>query len=63
MSEQCAWIEDSDGVWETECGEAFYFDTEGPPSSHRMKFCTFCGKPLVESLYDKEAERKAGSDS
>jgi hypothetical protein len=47
----CHWkIDDvgGDSVWETTCGQSFYFDGDGGPLSHGLRWCGFCGKPLVE---------------
>ncbi len=41
----CCWTDDGDGLWETECGEAFVF-TDGGPAENKAKFCPYCGKPL-----------------
>jgi len=36
-------------VWESDCGEGFQFTDEGP-IANRMKFCCYCGKPLIEKI-------------
>lgn len=46
----CDWQEDSDGIWETSCGEAWVC-TEGTPAENNMKFCHSCGKHLKEHRY------------
>lgn len=43
----CDWQEDSDGIWETSCGEAWVC-TEGTPTENDMRFCHSCGKHLKE---------------
>lgn len=43
----CQWTGDDDGVWHTDCGEAFFFG----PSENKMKFCGYCGKLLEEVKY------------
>ena len=45
----CTWTPDSDpdySMWETGCGQAWSFTTEGP-KENGMKFCHSCGKRLV----------------
>jgi hypothetical protein len=44
----CTWIENVDGIWETECHMAFEF-IDGRPSENNYAYCPFCGKQLVES--------------
>ena len=56
----CAWTEDDNGCWETDCGGAFGID-EGTPSENGMRFCCYCGRPLegqawTESDEDEEIE-------
>jgi hypothetical protein len=47
MTDTCTWHEDeNDGCWDTDCGEAFVLN-DGTPESNHMKFCCYCGKPLV----------------
>jgi len=41
----CQWTEDDDGVWDTECGNAFVF-TDGGPSDNNLLFCPYCGAAL-----------------
>lgn len=43
----CSWVPDSDGNYETLCGEMFTLN-DGTPSENGMKFCPYCGKPLRE---------------
>ena len=45
---ECTWECDSDGNWETDCGEMFILN-EGTPVDNSMKFCCYCGKPLREA--------------
>lgn len=44
----CAWVCDFEGIWQTDCGEAFVFEIGGPVEN-KLKFCGYCGKGLVES--------------
>jgi len=45
--EFCRWTWD-DEKWSTGCGEAFCF-IDGGPSENGMKYCTYCGKRLIEA--------------
>ncbi len=45
----CVWSEDSDGNWESGCGEMFVFN-DGTPKENKMKFCCYCGSLLEESM-------------
>ena len=49
----CEWEEDSDGAWQTTCGEAFVFPIGGGPEAHRMPYCCFCGKPILAVPYQE----------
>jgi len=49
----CVWEEDCDGNWETSCDQTFCLD-HGCPSENGMKYCCYCGKPLVEKRYAEE---------
>lgn len=51
--ESCTWFEDPDGNWGTECDEMFQFTTGGPQEND-MKFCCYCGKPLLERSFAEE---------
>lgn len=45
----CEWTSSDDpdmGWWETSCGEAWTF-IDGGPAENKMKFCPYCGKPLL----------------
>lgn len=43
--EDCRWKADEDGVYHTECDNAFFFDT-GAPADNKFKFCPYCGAKL-----------------
>jgi hypothetical protein len=45
--ETCVWAQDDDGIWLTDCENAFTLN-DGAPSENDMKFCCYCGKPLKE---------------
>jgi membrane protease subunit (stomatin/prohibitin family) len=46
----CTWTrgEYEDTVWATSCSQLFILD-DGTPADNDMKFCPYCGKPLVEA--------------
>jgi hypothetical protein len=49
---ECGWtrtpsiIEDED-TWTTLCGNVWMFE-EGTPQDNGMKFCCYCGRPIVQ---------------
>lgn len=43
----CAWKHDSEGAWETDCGEMFWLE-DGTPRENKFKFCCFCGCRLKQ---------------
>jgi len=45
--EYCIWTEDSDGIFETSCGESWFL-IGGNPESNRMKYCPYCGGKIRE---------------
>ena len=57
QGEACQWTQE-DG-WEysnnykTECGDTFSI-TEDTPLHHGMKFCCYCGKRLVQVLFESK---------
>lgn len=51
----CTWREDDEGVWQTECGDAFEFTTDGPEENN-VKYCCYCGKWIVVVKYEPEQE-------
>lgn len=44
---ECKWKADDDGIYQTECGDAFVFDS-GTPKENKFNFCCFCGKKLAD---------------
>ncbi len=48
--EVCHWKQWSGecGTYDTDCGSAFTIE-EGTPEKNEMRFCCYCGKPLVTS--------------
>ncbi len=48
----CIWKQTKDGeFWDTECDETFCFIVDGL-KENGMKFCCYCGKKLVEKLFE-----------
>jgi len=47
---ECIWKADEESNWHTGCGE-IYIILEGTPDENKMKFCTYCGKPLKQELF------------
>jgi hypothetical protein len=44
----CEWNDDDEGMFETECGNAFVFN-DGGPADNGFRFCPYCGKPIAGS--------------
>jgi hypothetical protein len=53
----CTWTYDPDGYWQTQCGDQFCF-SEGGPTENRVKFCHYCGREMVESVYANQADEE-----
>ncbi len=51
----CLWVQDSDGVWNANCGMTFEFNA-GKPSDNGAKFCLGCGKPLIEDSFEEPVD-------
>lgn len=54
--EICVWREEEWG-WQTGCGHSFSLN-EGTPSQNFMRFCCYCGLPLVENPQSQELEEE-----
>lgn len=55
--ETCTWSrnrDDESNIYETTCGNAFYFG-EGGLAENEIKFCCYCGKPAEEDLWGDDA--------
>lgn len=52
----CEWVQDSDGVWQTGCSNAFLVENEETPTENGFKFCCYCGGKLIEDGYVEEVE-------
>ena len=48
--EKCIWEEDEDANWKTLCGHTFTLN-EGTPINNHMRFCCYCGLPLLQTRY------------
>jgi len=46
LAKTCQWSEDSDGNWDTSCGETFVFE-HGGPKENKARWCQYCGGELV----------------
>lgn len=54
--ETCTWFNEfATDRYDTDCGSSFTLN-DGTPSDNRMKFCCFCGKPIVEEFEEEEDE-------
>lgn len=49
----CHWSQDSDGCWNSACGQCFEFN-EGSPRENNANFCHFCGGKMVEHGFTEE---------
>lgn len=53
MDDNCKWVEDYNGTWETSCENAFEI-TEGTPDENGMKYCPYCGKKLIQLKFNHQ---------
>ncbi len=53
----CQLSEDSDGNWETACGEILIF-TEAGPAENGYKYCPYCGGLVTVKRYELRSEEK-----
>jgi len=53
----CKWQEDADGIYHTQCGEVWFFDT-GTIKENKAKYCTYCGRLIKEEEYKEESEKE-----
>lgn len=54
----CAWSENDDGFYETECGNSFQF-IDGGAADNNATFCQYCGKKIGEHWFDDMPEGDA----
>lgn len=59
MSQSCTWAQEGPdtGTWSTQCGNLFELN-DGAPADNNMKFCCYCGKPLVGIPYTEDDEEQ-----
>ena len=50
--DQCRWVENADGYWDTTCLHAFEFTT-GDPGTDGMYYCPYCGGELEQVDYEE----------
>ena len=51
--DSCHWQEDADGIWQTDCGNAFEFTADGP-TENEFRFCPYCGGKI--SIHEEAQE-------
>jgi hypothetical protein len=51
----CVWTQNSDGIYETQCGHMFELN-EDTPEKNQMAYCCYCGKHLEQELYQGPPE-------
>jgi hypothetical protein len=51
----CDWLDDEDGVWHTDCGNAFEFRADGPVEN-RFIVCPYCSGNLT--LRDEPVKKR-----
>ena len=51
--DSCQWKEDADGIWQTDCGNAFEFTADGP-TENEFRFCPYCGGKI--SIHEEAQE-------
>src|SRR5690554_6503205 len=42
----CVWYADEDGVWHTDCGDAFVIMNLDGPAENGFQHCPYCGREL-----------------
>ena len=54
MNEEiCEWSQEEESyIWESDCGGTFILE-DGGPEENKMKYCCFCGKPLVQTPWEE----------
>jgi len=50
---RCTWTENEDGLYLTECGHLYVFET-GNAADNGAKFCQYCGKHLTDASRSPE---------
>jgi len=49
----CKWTQDSDGLWDTSCGNRFEF-YDGGPVENDFRWCPYCGKTLIDHPQEQQ---------
>jgi len=49
----CEWHGDEEGSWSTSCDNILCI-IEGTPKENEMEFCCYCGKKLVQVVFEEE---------
>src|SRR5690606_14840627 len=62
-TETCTWHgnPDDSGFWDTDCHNTFVLD-DGTPTDNDMKFCCYCGRPLVTGVVTDEDDDDDNQD-
>lgn len=57
MSDTCTWSQEDheSEVYHSSCRKSFMFN-DGGPVQNGLKFCCYCGKPLIEDQWKEEEE-------
>ena len=53
-SEECRWIPDEDGFWDTSCGRAWVSPDGNSPIFFSIQFCHGCGKKVRFAAMEEE---------
>lgn len=57
----CRWSENEDGNWDTDCGECFVFETDGP-KENRAKWCPYCGRRIEPVGFFQQNVKSGGTE-
>ena len=58
LGRYCEWSEDEDGVWYTDCSQAWQSGAGGTPAEHWMAYCPFCGGIIHVRTYEEKSEEE-----
>ena len=56
-SDVCVWVQDSDGPWNSSCGQTWEF-IDGGPEENNAYFCHKCGGALLPEPHVNDATEK-----
>jgi hypothetical protein len=54
---ECRWLQDGDedsNIYMASCNRRYFELEDGAPTDNHMKYCCYCGKPLVEVPIEPE---------